>query len=74
MEDLYFRQKMTHFDHEIIPERVVHARGTAAHGIFECYEDASDITMANFLSEKGKKHLYSLVFQPLLVLESPQIL
>lgn len=55
MEDLYFRQKMTHFDHERIPERVVHARGTAAHGIFECYEDASDITMANFLSEKGKK-------------------
>lgn len=54
MEDFYFREKMTHFDHERIPERVVHARGTAAHGIFECYEDASDITKADFLSEKGK--------------------
>ncbi|KGR75158.1 catalase [Ureibacillus sinduriensis] len=55
MEDFHFREKMTHFDHERIPERVVHARGTAAHGVFECYEDASDITKANFLSEKGKQ-------------------
>jgi len=55
MEDFHFREKMTHFDHERIPERVVHARGTAAHGYFECYEDASDITMADFLSEKGKQ-------------------
>lgn len=55
MEDFHFREKMTHFDHERIPERVVHARGTAAHGVFECYEDASDVTMANFLSEKGKQ-------------------
>lgn len=55
MEDFHFREKMTHFDHERIPERVVHARGTAAHGIFECYEDASDITKAKFLSEKGKQ-------------------
>jgi len=55
MEDFHFREKMTHFDHERIPERVVHARGTAAHGVFECYEDASDITKAKFLSEKGKQ-------------------
>ena len=55
MEDFHFREKMTHFDHERIPERVVHARGTAAHGLFECYEDASDITKAKFLSEKGKQ-------------------
>lgn len=54
MEDFYFREKMTHFDHERIPERVVHARGTAAHGIFESYDNFSDITMADFLSEKGK--------------------
>ncbi len=54
LEDFHFREKMTHFDHERIPERVVHARGTAAHGTFECYEDASDITMANFLNQKGK--------------------
>ena len=55
MEDFHFREKMTHFDHERIPERVVHARGTAAHGYFESYGDASDITMAKFLSEKGKQ-------------------
>lgn len=38
MEDFHFREKMTHFDHERIPERVVHARGFAAHGEFEVYE------------------------------------
>lgn len=55
LEDFHFREKMTHFDHERIPERIVHARGTAAHGVFESYDDFSDITMANFLSEKGKQ-------------------
>ena len=55
LEDFHFREKMTHFDHERIPERVVHARGTAAHGIFESYGDASDITKADFLSAKGKQ-------------------
>ncbi|MGN7476326.1 catalase [Solibacillus silvestris] len=55
MEDFHFREKMTHFDHERIPERVVHARGSAAHGIFESYGDASDITMAHFLGEKGRQ-------------------
>jgi catalase len=38
MEDFIFREKITHFDHERIPERVVHARGSGAHGYFECYE------------------------------------
>ena len=38
MEDFHFREKMTHFDHERIPERIVHARGFAAHGEFELYE------------------------------------
>src|SRR5689334_18504291 len=38
MEDFIFREKMTHFDHERIPERVVHARGAAAHGVFRLYE------------------------------------
>lgn len=55
LEDFYFREKMTHFDHERIPERVVHARGSAAHGIFETYECASDITKAQFLNGKGTK-------------------
>ncbi|MEY2370256.1 catalase [Lysinibacillus capsici] len=55
LEDFHFREKMTHFDHERIPERVVHARGSAAHGIFETYECASDITKAQFLNGKGTK-------------------
>lgn len=55
MEDFHFREKMTHFDHERIPERVVHARGYAAHGEFEVYESQSHLTKAKFLSEKGKK-------------------
>ena len=46
MEDFILREKITHFDHERIPERVVHARGSAAHGYFECYGDLSGITRA----------------------------
>ncbi len=55
LEDFYFRQKMTHFDHERIPERIVHARGFAAHGEFEVTDSLEDITCARFLSEVGKK-------------------
>ncbi len=55
LEDFHFREKMTHFDHERIPERVVHARGTAAHGFFEAYEDLGDLTRASLFSKKGKK-------------------
>jgi dephospho-CoA kinase len=39
MEDFHLREKITHFDHERIPERIVHARGAAAHGVFQVYED-----------------------------------
>ncbi|KAI8996080.1 catalase 2 [Gaertneriomyces semiglobifer] len=55
LEDFHFREKITRFDHERIPERAVHARGHGAHGIFESYGDFSDITAASFLSAKGKK-------------------
>lgn len=55
MEDFHFREKMTHFDHERIPERVVHARGYAAHGEFELYESMSEYTKADFLQTPGKK-------------------
>ncbi|ANU27339.1 catalase [Planococcus versutus] len=55
LEDFHFREKMTHFDHERIPERVVHARGYAAHGVFETYDSLEHLTKAKFLSEKGKK-------------------
>lgn len=49
MDDFHLREKITHFDHERIPERVVHARGTAAHGVFESYGTAAGITAADFL-------------------------
>ncbi|RYD71953.1 MAG: catalase, partial [Sphingobacteriales bacterium] len=49
LEDFILREKITHFDHERIPERVVHARGSGAHGIFKVYEDLSPLTCANFL-------------------------
>lgn len=55
MEDFHFREKMTHFDHERIPERVVHARGFAAHGEFEVYESMKKYTKAGFLQEPGVK-------------------
>ncbi|MFC2949040.1 catalase [Virgibacillus sediminis] len=55
MEDFHFREKMTHFDHERIPERVVHARGFAAHGEFELYESMKDYTAAKFLQKPGTK-------------------
>lgn len=51
LEDFHFREKMTHFDHERIPERVVHARGSAAHGVFQVYKDMSQYTKAKFLSD-----------------------
>src|SRR3954468_18670682 len=51
LEDFIFREKITHFDHERIPERVVHARGSAAHGVFKLHEDMSKYTMAGFLND-----------------------
>lgn len=55
MEDFHFREKMTHFDHERIPERVVHARGFGVHGEFEVYESLEKYTKAKFLTDPGKK-------------------
>ncbi|MFD1359468.1 catalase [Fictibacillus halophilus] len=55
MEDFHFREKMTHFDHERIPERIVHARGFAAHGEFELYESLKEFTKADFLQDTSKK-------------------
>jgi len=55
MEDFHFREKMTHFDHERIPERIVHARGYAAHGYFQVYESMAEYTKAEFLQDPGKK-------------------
>jgi len=55
MEDFHLREKITHFDHERIPERVVHARGFGVHGEFEVYESLEKYTKAKFLTEPGKK-------------------
>ncbi|WP_150303614.1 catalase HPII [Pseudomonas saliphila] len=55
LEDFIMREKITHFDHERIPERVVHARGSAAHGFFQVYEPLSDLTKADFLNDPAKK-------------------
>ncbi|WP_138416628.1 catalase [Aquibacillus sediminis] len=55
MEDFHFREKMTHFDHERIPERVVHARGFGAHGYFQVYEPMKEFTKAKFLQDPSVK-------------------
>lgn len=54
LKDFILREKLTHFDHERIPERVVHARGSGAHGYFECYEPLANYTRASIFAEKGK--------------------
>ncbi len=53
LEDFILREKITHFDHERIPERIVHARGSAAHGYFELTNSLSAYTTAKILTEKG---------------------
>jgi catalase len=55
LEDFHFREKMTHFDHERIPERIVHARGAAAHGYFQVYESLAPYTSAKFLQDPTVK-------------------
>ena len=55
LEDFILREKITHFDHERIPERIVHARGSAAHGYFELTESLGKYTRARILSEVGTK-------------------
>jgi catalase len=55
LEDFHFREKLFHFDHERIPERVVHARGFGAHGYFENYESLSAITKADLFQRAGEK-------------------
>jgi catalase len=55
IDDFHFREKIFHFDHERIPERVVHARGYGAHGFFETYKPLSKYTRADFLQRAGEK-------------------
>jgi len=53
LEDFIMREKITHFDHERIPERIVHARGSAAHGVFNVYKSLAQYTRAGFLQDPG---------------------
>jgi catalase len=55
LEDFVLREKIFHFDHERIPERIVHARGSAAHGYFESYGSLEDLTKANLFQRKGQR-------------------
>ncbi|PPJ19975.1 catalase [Nocardia nova] len=55
LEDFHFREKIFHFDHERIPERVVHARGFGVHGYFENYDSLSDLTRADPFQEAGRR-------------------
>ena len=55
MQDVHLTEKLAHFDRERIPERVVHAKGAGAHGIFEVTGDVTRYTRAKFLSEVGKR-------------------
>ena len=55
LEDFHLREKITRFDHERIPERVVHARGSAAHGYFQVYESLAKITKAKFLQDPSRR-------------------
>jgi hypothetical protein len=61
LEDFAFREKITHFDHEPIPEPIVHARGSRTHGYFKVTNPIPNSTRASFLAEKGKK---TAVFAP----------
>src|SRR4030095_6427034 len=55
LEDFILREKITHFDHERIPERIVHARGSGAHGVFQVYESMRKVTKAKFLQDPARE-------------------
>ena len=58
LQDHHLREKVSHFDHERIPERVVHARGAGAHGVFEAYGNAAEVTKAGFLAKGAKTDVF----------------
>jgi catalase len=64
LEDFILREKITHFDHERIPERIVHARGSAAHGYFECYEPLTKHTRASLSPGRTSARRYSCASRP----------
>jgi catalase len=71
LEDFHLREKITHFDHERIPERVVHARGAAAHGVFESYGNAASVTRPDSSARRARKPKSSRDSRPCSALEDP---
>ena len=71
LEDFILREKITHFDHERIPERIVHARGSGAHGYFECYASLTKLTSASLFAEGGKRTPVFVRFLPWRGSEAP---
>lgn len=71
--DFHLREKITHFDQERIPERIVHARGSGAYGTFELTVDMSEYTFADFLMEREKRLLSLSVCQQWLASVGRQI-
>lgn len=63
LEDFIMCEKITHFDHERIPERIVHDHSSAAHGVFEVYRPLTDITKAAFLRDPAVKMQIYVCFQ-----------
>src|SRR5580704_12260808 len=62
LEDFHLREKIFHFDHERIPERVVHARGFGAHGYFENYDSLAEVTSADLFQRPVKRLRHSCAF------------
>jgi catalase len=71
LEDFPLREKVTHFDHERIPERVAHARGVAAHGAFQSCGTAASVTKADFSGRKARRLKYSAASRQSLVHMGP---
>lgn len=74
LQDVWFLEKLAHFDREVIPERRMHAKGSGAFGTFKVTHDITKYTRAKIFSKVGKKQRCLLAFQPLLVKEVPQTL
>ena len=62
IQDVHLLEKLAHFNRERVPERVVHAKGAGAHGVFKVSQSMAQYTKADFYLRLAKKHLYSLVF------------
>lgn len=74
LQDVWFLEKLAHFDREVIPERRMHAKGSGAFGTFTATHDITKYTRAKIFSEPGKKPTCSCVFQRLLVSAAPPTL